>query len=330
LYWLSYRERQDAAQDGRVDLPRDRDGVMQAAKRVPGTLAPLITPNQDFYVVSKNALEDPDLPPEVWELKIDGLVDTPLSLTYQDLIAMPAVEQFQTLQCISNPVGGDLMSTARWKGVPLNLLLVKAGAQAWAPKILATSDDRYSTDIPYAVAMQPDTLLAYAMNGAPLPMEHGGPVRLLIPGRYGMKNAKWVTGISVVQGDDLGFWEVNGWSDSAIAKTTSRIDTPALGATVGPGPVWIAGVAYGGRRGISTVEFSADGGDTWQAARLVEQPPSPLTWVRWEGEFTPDGSARTALVCRAVDGEGGHQQAETTDILPYGAGGLHRIVVLNA
>src|SRR5581483_1234074 len=136
-----------------------------------------------------------------------------------------------------------LISTARWKGVPLRDVLARAGAQLWAPKVAIISDDRYSSGIPLGVAQAPDTLLAYEMSGVPLPPEHGGPVRLLVPGRYGMKSVKWVVEVRPTQDNYLGYWELRGWTDTAIAKTMTRIDTPAHGARVGPGPLRVAGVA---------------------------------------------------------------------------------------
>ncbi len=324
--WLGRRNRDTEAQDS---LPRDENGVMLGAQRSPGTLAPLITPNTAFYVVSKNPLEDPDLPPEVWSLRVTGLVEHPLELSYPELLAMPWVEQDQTLECISNEVGGELISTARWRGVPVRDVLARAGAAGWAVKLEVICDDRYSTGLPWGIAQAPDTLLAYAMNGAPLPREHGGPVRLLVPGRYGMKSAKWVVGLQPTQDNYLGYWELRGWTDDATVKTMARIDTPAPGARVGPGPVRVAGIAYAGRRGIKLVECSADGGITWQPARLIEPALSPLTWVRWEAEFTPTSAARTVLQVRATDGQGIPQVTRSIPPLPYGAAGIHTVVVLN-
>jgi DMSO/TMAO reductase YedYZ molybdopterin-dependent catalytic subunit len=311
-------------------LPRDADGVLLGARRPPGTLAPFLTANADFYVVSKNPLEDPNLQPDTWSLRVGGLVDRPLELSYADLRALPAVEQLQTLECISNEVGGDLISTARWTGVPLRALLERAGAAAWSVKLLVQCDDRYESDLPFAVAQAPDTLVAYAMNGEPLPREHGGPVRLLVPGRYGMKSAKWVVALQPTLDNAFGFWELRGWTDTAVVKTMARIDSPAPGARVSPGPLRLAGVAYAGRRGIAAVEVSADGGRSWQPARLLDDAATPLTWRRWEAEVTLGSAARATLTVRAQDGEGYAQVAEPARPIPGGASGLHTIAVLTA
>ncbi len=289
------------------------------------SMPPEITPNDRFYVVSKNVV-DPTVDLARWRLEIRGLVDRPLSLAYDDLRRLPAREEIVTFECISNEVGGDLISTARWRGVPLAYLLEQAGLRPEARKVIVRAWDDYSTAIPVDRAVHPSTILAYEMNGEPLPHKHGFPVRLVTPGLYGMKNPKWVTAVEAVDYDYLGFWEQRGWSDQAVIKTMSEVIVPSRTLAVRtPGPVRLGGVAFAGDRGILRVELSFDGGRTWRPAEL-RPALSRYSWVLWVAEWNPPpGSYR--VVVRAVDGSGQLQDATPRPPLPDGASGYHSITV---
>ena len=289
-------------------------------------LPPEITPNDRFYVVSKNPPGfDPELDAERWSLEIAGIVGRPLKLSYAQLRALPAVEQFQTLECISNEVGGDLISNARWKGVRLRDVLQQAGGPGTkAVKVAFRCADGYTESIPIADALNPSTVLAYEMNGEPLPAAHGRPVRLLVPGLFGMKNPKWITRIEVVDYDFQGYWERSGWSDEAVVKTMSKFTT--LPRTARLEEVALGGVAYGGDRGVREVEVSTDGGKTWQRAD-VKAPVGPFTWVLWAALWKPTAHGEYTLKVRAKDGGGVVQIAKDTRTLPDGASGYHTLRV---
>jgi len=286
---------------------------------------PLLTPTAAFYVVSKN-LDDPVVKAEGWQLSVKGLVKAPLTLSYQALQALPSVEQYRTLACISNDVGGSLMSNARWRGVPLAALLDQAGANPNAAFVLFGSVDGYTESLAMAVARQPTTLIAYQMNGAPLLAKHGFPARIILAGRYGMKNPKWLTEVTVSADDKPGFWEQQGWDEQAVARTTSRIDGPQDGAGIPVGSIAISGVAYAGDRGIQRVEVQVEPGTTWQAATL--QPITAVsTWAAWRYTWSPPKAGSYQISVRATDGTGALQAAQAQDSYPLGATGLHTITV---
>ncbi len=285
-----------------------------------------ITPNEHFYIVSKNPPGfDPTLDVRKWSLEVGGLVARPTRFTFEELRAMPAVEQVQTLECISNEVGGDLISTARWRGVRLRDVLLRCGGPSpTALRVAFRCADGYSEAHPIDDAMNPTTLLAYEMNGEPLPKAHGYPLRLLVPGLYGMKNPKWITKIEVVNSDFQGYWEASGWSDEAVVKTMSKFTTNA--PTYHLGEVDLGGVAYGGDRSIKDVEYSVDGGKTWQKVAL--KPPLGLfTWVLWAALWKPAAPGEYVLKVRARDGNGILQISKETPTLPDGASGYHTLRV---
>ncbi|MDR7544130.1 MAG: molybdopterin-dependent oxidoreductase [Armatimonadota bacterium] len=288
-------------------------------------LPPEVTPNDRFYVVSKNpAGLDPRLDAKKWTLEITGLVATPVKLTYDEIRAMPSFARYHTLECISNEVGGDLIGNALWKGVRFRDLVARAGGVSpRAVRFALRCADGYSEGIPVADMMRPDVMLAYEMNGVPLPPSHGFPVRLLIPGLFGMKNPKWLTRIEAVTTDFTGYWQASGWSDEAVVKTMSAFRVPGRGvATLGE--VAVGGVAYSGDRGIRDVELSTDGGKTWVKAE-VKPPLGPYTWVLWATTWTPTAPGEYTLKVRARDGQGVMQAAQETPTLPDGATGYHTI-----
>ena len=279
-------------------------------------LALEVTPAKDFYVVSKNAF-DPEVDAARWRLEIAGLVESPMSLTYEELKALPAVEQYATLCCISNEVGGDLIGNAVWRGVRLRDLLQKAGLRPGVVDIALRASDDYIDSIPLERAMQDGTLLVYGMNGEPLTPKHGHPLRLLVPGIYGMKNVKWITRLEAIDYDLKGYWQRRGWDDRAEYKTMSRIDAPTGKVK---GDARIAGIAFAGDRGISKVEVSTDGGATWEPAE-IKPALSPFTWVLWQKRWTPQVAGKHRLIVRATDGRGNLQTSQYAPPEPSGSTG---------
>ncbi|MBI4303327.1 MAG: sulfite oxidase, partial [Chloroflexi bacterium] len=299
------------------------------------------------YIVSKNSL-DPKVDIKYWRLEVDGLVENPLTFDYEQLKKLPAVAQYLTLECISNPVGGDQIGNALWKGVRMRDLLLQAGAKSSAIKVVLYGEDEYSDSIALSKAMEEGTLLAYEMNGETLTNGHGFPVRLLVPGIYGMKNVKWLTRIELVDYDYRGYWQERGWSDLAAIKTMSRIDVPAgresglsflelmdLFTTpeeeerelkIEQDSALLGGIAFAGDRGISQVEVSTDDGQTWNKAQ-VKEALSPYTWVLWVYDWRPPGEGKLTIKVRAADSKGNLQPSEPADPLPDGASGYHSIVV---
>lgn len=281
-------------------------------------LAPEITPNAEFYNVDIDFLK-PSIDATTWRLPIDGLVTSPYELTFQQLqTEFEVVELAHTLSCISNEVGGNLISTAVWRGVRLKDVLAKAGLGPTVTEIVFKSSDGYSDSLPMAKVNEPTTLVVFGMNGEPLPKEHGFPARIIVPGVYGMKNPKWLTGMTAVDHHYRGYWEVRGWDEVATVKTESRIDAPASADSVHL-PARAAGVAWAGDRGITKVEVSDDGGSTWRPA-VLKRELSPVAWRLWVADITP-GNGPRRLVVRATDGTGTPQTSEPADPHPSGASG---------
>lgn len=281
-------------------------------------LAREVSPTADFYQVSKNAF-DPHVEVHSWKLDVGGLVENPLSLTYSDIKALPAIEQYATLECISNTVGGALIDNALWRGVRLKDVLEQAHLKPGVLKIVLHASDHYADSIPLDRAMQEGTILAYAMNGEALNAIHGFPLRLIVPGIYGMKNVKWITRIEAVDYDFKGYWQARGWDDKAEYKTLSRIDVPRKSFQ---GSTAVAGIAFAGDRGVKSVEISMDGGETWERAE-IKPAISPYSWALWHKEWTPTRAGNHGLVVRATDGEGHLQTEEEAPPIPDGASGYH-------
>jgi hypothetical protein len=227
--------------------------------------------------------------------------------------------------CISNEIGGELWGNAHWRGVKLRDLLLQAGVRTDALKAVFSAADDYKDSIKLSAALNPDTLLAWEMNGEPLKSEHGFPARLLIPGIYGMKNVKWLKGITIVNSEFLGFWQNQGWDDAASYQTESRIDVPRGRETLAAGPLALGGVAFAGDRGIQSVEVSIDAGQTWQPAQ-VKPGLSANTWQLWRADVSVDRSVKTIRV-RATDGQGHPQTRESNPPFPSGATGYHSVTI---
>jgi DMSO/TMAO reductase YedYZ molybdopterin-dependent catalytic subunit len=306
--------------------PSPRVALSQDAQfaHVPG-LTPEVTSNDQFYVVNEDLIQ-PDIDPATWQLRVAGMVDHSLELTYHDLQSMPMVERYQTLECISNQVGAHLISNARWAGVPLAAILDRAGIRSNAVEVAFGSAGGYSDSMSVAKAMDERSLIAVGMNGFVLPRAHGFPARVLGVGTYGMKNPKWLTNVQVLDRPYEGFWEQRGWSKRAIVMTMSRIDTPTDSATVHGPVVPIAGIAFAGDRGISRVEVSTDGRRSWNVA-VLKSAQSPFTWRLWLYRWSPAGPGRHEIFVRVYDGTGAVQTPVESPPFPNGASGDDGITV---
>jgi DMSO/TMAO reductase YedYZ molybdopterin-dependent catalytic subunit len=304
----------------RVDIPPPDPAV----DALPG-ITPRITSNEDHYTVD-TTLVKPRVLIDEWRLDILGEVESPFSLTYDQLLDLEAVEQLHTLECISNYVGGDLISTALWTGVPLRDLLNRARVKPSAYDVVFTSVDGYTDSIRIETAMDDRTLVAYLMNGKTVPQDHGYPARMLIPNIYGMKNVKWIRSIEVKNYDFFGYWQTQGWSDAAPINTNARIDLPGTSVRWTGGTVTVAGIAFAGARGISKVELSTDGAKSWALATL-EAAMGPLTWRRWSYQWTPSGAGPARLIVRATDGTGNTETPVGRPPFPDGATGYDAIDV---
>ena len=319
LGWLLKRPESNLTTAASGPAPPTPLGEPDGFSPVPGARSDL-TPVADFYRVDIK-LDPPRPDIAAWRLEVGGLVDRPLRLSYVDLSAMRAEDFYATLECISNSVGGNLISTTWFTGVPLREVLDHAGLQPGVLDIKFTCADGYSESLPLDSALHPETRLCLAMGGAPLTPEHGFPVRLFTPNRFGMKNPKWIVKVEALAEDYLGFWEKRGWSEPAWVKTTSVIDASQA---AGPGALNVGGIAYAGARGISRVEARVDDGE-WIEAEL-KPPLSGLSWVLWRAHvIAPPGRRR--LTVRATDGDGALQTERRARALPNGATGYHSISV---
>jgi hypothetical protein len=296
-----------------------------------GHIVQPITPNDLFYCVTKNVI-DPRVDVRLWHLEVNGLVRNPATWRFQDLKGFSAVEQETTLMCISNGLDAGLISNAVWKGFPLRDLLDQAGANSDAARVRLHGVDNYTDTIPMEKAMAPTTLLAYEMNGQPLPDRHGYPLRVIVPGYFGEKHVKWLTRIEVTDANAKGFYETQGWGPDFIAPTRSRIDVPDheswLSLSQLNSPIEVKGIAYGGDRGIARVELSFDDGKTSNDAEIY-YTGGDLAWSLWKARdgWTPDAPGDYLLVVRAADGKGGVQEWEPNRSPFSGATGFHKIVV---
>jgi DMSO/TMAO reductase YedYZ molybdopterin-dependent catalytic subunit len=299
--------------------------ALPADVQAPGAVA-YVTPNNDFYRID-TSLFPPQIDPATWHLRIFGRVRSPITITWNDLLRRPMVQRYVTLACVSNEVGGDLISNALWLGTPIKALLDEVQPLPDADQVVQRSVDGWTCGTPTAVLRDGrDALLAIGMNGQPLPIEHGFPIRMVVPGLYGYVSAcKWIYEIELTRFADFdAYWVPRGWSQQAPIKTQSRIDTPRDGARRAAGDVVVAGVAWAQHRGISKVEVQVDGGP-WVAATLAGAV-SVDTWRQWWYRWPATPGDHTVRV-RATDATGQTQTGTPASPAPNGATGWHSVQV---
>ncbi len=325
-------------------LDQSIQDFLQSKSKPPGFENPMLTPLVDaevtptylFYRIDINSVI-PTVNAETWNLNVKGLVNNPLVINYEEIKSMNSVEEFATLTCISNKIGGNLVSTALWKGVRLRDILDRAGVQPTVKYIVFRCSDGYDVGIPLESGMMDGTVLAYDMNNSPLTNGHGFPLRAIVPGFYGMMNPKWITEIELVDRTYEGFWQRKGWSNNGISAINSSIVIPGNqpindrfpnlvpNSSFATGKnIPIAGVAFAGDRGISKVEVSVDGGNTWKTA-IVKDPLSQYTWVLWTSGFTTADKGNYKIIVRATDKTGKVQSSELEEPFPNGVQGYNQI-----
>jgi DMSO/TMAO reductase YedYZ molybdopterin-dependent catalytic subunit len=300
--------------------------LMVGTKDFKGVKISEITPNDMFYLTTYDGY--PEVPLGTWSLRIEGLVDSPLTLKMEDLKGMMDKTEAVTLSCIGNPVGGDAIGNAIWEGVTLKKVMGLVGPKPGIKKVVFFAAEGYTDSIPFELAMDGEVFLAYKMNGDPLPRNHGFPLRAVVPGIYGMKNVKWLQKIELVNYDFKGYWEKQGWSDTAEILTLSQILMPMDGKKVPRGMNVVGGIAYAGRRGIRQVEISLDNGRTWSPVEL-KPPLSRFAWTIWRYEWKAEKKGTYRLRVRATDGKGMLQESGTLfgRSFPDGAKGIQEIKV---
>jgi DMSO/TMAO reductase YedYZ molybdopterin-dependent catalytic subunit len=298
--------------------------------KAPG-MVPIVTPAAEFYLIDA-ALSSPQVNVDDWALSVKGAVDNPIELSYKDLLGMSTRESDITLSCVSNPVGGDLISNGRWTGVLLSDVLAEAGVSRdkisrASEQLVGRSVDGWTGGFRTELALDGrEALLAFGLNGSELPIKHGYPVRLVVPGLYGYVSAtKWLQEIELTNWDFDAYWIQRTWAKEGPIKTQSRIDTIEDGGNLPAGSVGIGGVAWAPHKGIDGVEVSTDGGETWEEARLATQIDRD-TWRQYMYDWDAKPGEYTVQV-RATDGEGNTQTAREAPPHPSGASGYHTIQV---
>lgn len=301
--------------------------LAQMAPRVfdAGRVTSQITSVSKFYV------EDYSGPPaslkenpETWSLRLHGMVKRELVFTYPQLLKRPTIKMFATINCIGNPVGGGAIGNALWEGVSLASLLDEANPDFFADVAAFKGADDYHDSIPLRQARHSSALLALKMNGRPLTLDHGFPLRLVVPGLYGIKQMKWIREIEIGQDDREGYWQKRGWSKKARVKIFSRIDHPRDGDWIFQRSLLAQGVAFAGDRGVQYVQVSSDGEKTWALAKL-EPPLSDYSWARWSVPISFNKPGRYQLSVRGADQYGGVQRDDLRDPFPSGTSGVHRV-----
>jgi DMSO/TMAO reductase YedYZ molybdopterin-dependent catalytic subunit len=268
------------------------------------------TPNGDFYVTSFGGT--PSVDPAAWSFRIKGLVDNPIDLTYEQVKSLPQINEELTLECISNPPDGTAISNANWQGVLLSPLLDKARVNRRAVWVAMRGADGYYTGLPVDELMRPENFLPWKMNGVPLPPPHGFPLRIFIPGKYGMKQPKWITELEFLDHETSGYWEARGWSNSAWRKVNSGFFSPRVAGGLFSifdrsaqikAPAYIWGWALAGPSGIKRVQVSTDNGASWHDADLVRNK-SVYVWTVWKYRFAPKSTGKYVVRVKATDGSG--------------------------
>ena len=296
-----------------------------------GRIVQPITPNDQFYCVTKNVV-DPQVEIPLWHLEVDGLVQNRRTYNLKDLKTFVPVEQETTLMCISNGLDAGLMSNAVWKGIALRELLDLSAPLSHAARVRLHGVDNYTDTVSLEKALNPSTLVAYEMNGVPLPHRHGFPARAIVPGYFGEKHVKWLTRIEVTTAEAKGFYETQGWGPDFTVPTRSRIDLPDNYAVFPLGhlkePIEVKGVAYGGDRGIARVELSFDDGRNWEDADIY-YAGGDLAWSLWSAHdgWMPNEAGTYTIVVRATDAKGDVQKWDEKRPFTSGVTGLHKIIV---
>lgn len=280
-----------------------------------------ITPNKDFYNVQKGT--PVRVNPVLWRLRVNGLVDHPLELTLDELRRRPAVDRVLTLECVDNRIGGAYVGTARWKGVELTSLLADAGVRPLASNVALYGADGHTTGHP--LERLKSAFLAYEMNGKPLPEYHGFPLRILIPGKWGYKQPKWLTRIELLDQAYMGYWERKGWNESGERGIHARFDSPRELRSLRGASFTLTGYALGGPSGVKAVEISTNGGQHWDSTNLFSNP-STAAWAFWKYAWKP-APGRYSVVVRGIGGDGAVQGAEPRSPFPDGATGMQVLQV---
>lgn len=317
----------------RAEEPTERERhqlLMQGTVNFKGFKVKEITPNDEFYITSYSD-RVPEIDPKAFRLRVGGKVEKPYELSLTEIALRRDKKEFVTLECIGNPIGGDAIGNALWEGVTLKKILGSAVPEKGIVKVAFHAEDGYYDSIPYELALSEDVFLAYRMNGEPLPKQHGYPVRVIVPGIYGMKNVKWISRIELVDRDFKGYWEKRGWSDEAVIPVKSQILMPMAGREIPMEEYVVGGVAFAGRHGISRVQVSTDGQRTWRDAEAKE-PLSKWSWVVWRYGWSPLQEGKYTLTVRAFDKAGRIQETPSLfgrvlGTFPDGAKGLHSVTV---
>ncbi|PJF35606.1 MAG: hypothetical protein CUN49_09690 [Candidatus Thermofonsia Clade 1 bacterium] len=299
-----------------------------------GTLTydkPILTDVADLYITQYDYDNTPEIDAQAWSLLVDGLVEAPMTFTLDELRAMPAVRDTRTLECISNPTGGTLIGNLTWRGILFSEIVARVKPKAQATHVKFEAADGYTTAVSLEWLLQPETMLAYEMNDAPLTVPHGFPLRIHIPGLYGQKMPRWLTRLEFIDYDFRGYWESRGWSNVAAMRTKSIIHTPRENAEIKAGaPIVIQGVAVAGTRRILSVEVQIDDGE-WLPATLVPSGETPMAWTQWHLTWTLPAPSVYRLGVRATDETGFVQTAEARGLFggafPNGTDAIHRLAV---
>lgn len=318
LPYAFYRYLMAGTNVGHIGVKDFLNGGPQAALRA-------ITPADDLYVMSSHG--NPAVDARNWSLTIDGLVEQPMRFSYDEIRKLAPYETYLTLECISNSIGGGYIGNASWRGTLLAPLLERARIRPNVVYAVLYAAEGYTTGLPLARIRNPANFLAYEMNGEPLTRDHGFPLRIFLPGKYGMKMPKWLTRIEFVDHDYLGYWEQQGWSNDADRQLRAVVDGPRDAARISGGSFVITGYAVADASGVSRVEISTDGGRAWQPAEIFSNPLPSQVWAFWKYVWVNPPKGKHTIEARAADGRGRVQTAARSGEWPAGATGYHTLTV---